>query len=117
MEPNPTATAWLLLRKALGRHEEGKNPFDSMGKGHERSLWKQEEAQVKVQCPAAPDAHGRAFASVLGYRLVRGTPSTTGNIPALPVPSQRLPLSFSLARGRLQPDQLPPNCTDPPFPD
>lgn len=29
---------------------------------------------------------------------VRGTPSTTGNIPAaLPVPSQRLPLSLSLA--------------------
>lgn len=40
-----------------------------MGKGHEPSLWKQEEAQVKAHCLAAPNAHGTAFSPVLGYRL------------------------------------------------
>lgn len=98
MEPNPTARGCLLLCKALGRHGEGTNPLDSMGKGRERSLWEQEEARVRTHCLAAPDAHGTAFALGTDCPEVRATPSVTGNIPAaLPAPSRRLPLSFSLA--------------------
>lgn len=118
MEPDPTARGYLLLHKSLGRHGEGINPFDSMGKGHERSLWKQ-EAQVKAHCPAAPDAHGTAFALGTDCPEVRGTPSMRGTIPAaLPVPSQRLPLIFTGPRASVSsPNQLLPNCSDLPFPD
>lgn len=102
MEPHPTARGCLLLCKALGRHREGTNHFDSMGKGHERSLWEQEEAWVRAHCLTAPDAHGIAFALGTDCPEVRGTLSVTGNIPAaIPAPSQRLPLSFPLAWGQV----------------
>lgn len=90
----------FALTKALGRHREGINPFDSMGKGHEPSLWKQEEARVKAHCLAVPMPMAQPLPQSLATDSpeVRGTSSMTGNIPAaLPVPSQRLPLSFSLA--------------------
>lgn len=115
MEPDPTARGCLLLRKALGRHREGTNAFDSMGKGYERSLWKQEEARVKAHCLAAPDALRTVCASELGYRLS----CMTGNIPAaLPVPFQRLPLIFTGPRASVcSPEQLFPTCSDLPLPD
>lgn len=89
-----------------------------MGKGHERSLWEQEEARVRAHGPAAPDAHGTAFALGTDCPEVRGTASVTGDIPAaLQACPKGCRSHFHCPEGLgLQPSPVP-NCSDLPSPD
>lgn len=67
MEPEPTARGCLLLHKALGRHREGIKPFDSVGKGQERCLWKEEEEARAKALPRCSNALSPWVQTLLRY--------------------------------------------------